>query len=201
MKQRIFCLVAGLLATLVSAASLAIEVGQPAPDFHATDLQGKVRSLDEFRGKIVVLEWNNPGCPFVQKQYDSGNMQHLQQESTARGVVWLTINSTNERSEDFKSANDQLTWNAQRKLASTDYILDSNGTIGHLYGARNTPHMFVVDSHGMLAYAGAIDDKRSTNVADIAGAHNYVSAALDDLLAGRAVAVASAPPYGCSVKY
>jgi hypothetical protein len=128
-------------------------------------------------------------------------MQHLQKEFTGRGVVWLTVNSTNLHHPDFESASAQTAWNAERKLASTDYLADPDGTLGKLYGARTTPHMFVIDKAGLLAYAGGIDDHRSTDVADVATAHNYVSAALDDLLAGRTPATPSAPAYGCSVKY
>jgi peroxiredoxin len=190
-------------AFLLSAASLAqaVQVGQAAPEFRAVDLQGQERSLAEFRGKIVVLEWNNPGCPFVQKHYNSGNMQKLQKDFTGRGVIWLTINSTNPNHPDYQSTSAQSAWNAERHVASTDYLADPTGQVGRLYGAKTTPHMFVVDAHGVLVYAGGIDDRRSTDLADAASAHNYVSAALGDLLAGHEVSVANAPPYGCSVKF
>jgi peroxiredoxin len=201
MRGFIPTLFAALLTGLTASAAWAAEVGQAAPEFRATDLLGRERSLTEFQGKIVVLEWNNPGCPFVRKHYDSGSMQRLQKAFTARGVIWLTINSTNPGSPDYQSPKEQGEWNARRELASSDYLPDPTGALGHLYGARTTPHMFVIDQRGTLVYAGGIDDRRSTDVADIAGAHNYVSAALDSLLAGETVKVASAPAYGCSVKY
>jgi len=186
---------------LASAAWAAAEIGRPAPDFKAQDLAGATHSLAEYRGKYVVLEWNNPGCPFVQKHYDSGNMQKLQKEFTQRGVVWLTVNSTNPRSDDFRTPESQRAWNLEKHLASTAYLRDPDGAVGRLYGAKTTPHMFVVDRSGMLLYAGGIDDKRSTDAADIAVAKNYVVAALNNALAGQPVATSSAPAYGCSVKY
>jgi peroxiredoxin len=187
--------------TLASAAWAAIEVGQPAPDFKAQDVSGAQHSLSEYRGKFVVLEWNNPGCPFVQKHYDSGNMQKLQKEFTQRGVVWLTVNSTNPHNGDFRTPESQRAWNLEKHLASTAYLEDSDGAVGRLYGAKTTPHMFVVDRSGVLVYAGGIDDKRSADAGDIPGAKNFVAAALNSALAGQPVATASAPPYGCSVKY
>jgi peroxiredoxin len=202
MKRILMALALGLAATLpLGIASAAVEPGQPAPSFKATDLDGHAVSLDQYRGKVVVLEWNNPGCPFVQKHYNSGNMQHLQGEFTQRGVVWLTVNSTNPGNADYRSPDLQKAWNTEKKLASTDYLRDADGTLGRLYGAKTTPHMFVIDTHGMIAYAGGIDDRRTTEVADVNGARNYVAEALDAVLAGRAVQLASATPYGCSVKY
>lgn len=191
--------IAGL--TLASSVWSAAQVGQPAPDFKAQDLSGATHSLAEYKGKFVVLEWNNPGCPFVQKHYDSGNMQKLQKEFTQRGVVWLTVNSTNTHAGDFMTPQAQRAWNQEKHLASTAYLGDSDGAVARLYGAKTTPHMFVVDPNGMLVYAGGIDDQRSTDVADIPGAKNYVVAALNSGLAGQPIAIASTPPYGCSVKY
>jgi peroxiredoxin len=194
--------IAGLAwVTLTASAWAALEIGQPAPDFKAQDLSGAPHSLQEYRGKTVVLEWNNPGCPFVQKHYNSGNMQKLQKEFTQRGVIWLTVNSTNPGAGDYKTPAAQRAWDDEKHLASTAYLRDPDGAVGKLYGAKTTPHMFVVDSKGVLVYAGGIDDKRSADIADIAGAKNYVSAALNSVLAGQPVAVTSAPPYGCSVKY
>jgi peroxiredoxin len=194
---------AAALAALAyaAAAPAAVEIGRAAPDFKAQDLSGAQHSLQEYRGKLVVLEWNNPGCPFVQKHYDSGNMQNLQKEFTQKGVVWLTVNSTNPHSGDFRTPESQRSWNLEKHLASTAYLEDPNGAVGRLYGAKTTPHMFVIDRNGVLVYAGGIDDKRSTDAADIAGAKNYVVAALNSALAGQPITTASAPPYGCSVKY
>src|SRR5271156_2879775 len=172
------------LAIVPAAQASNIEVGQPAPDFTAKDLSGSPHSLSEYRGKTVVLEWNNPGCPFVQKQYNSGNMQNLQHEFTQRGVIWLTVNSTNPNHPDFRTPDSQKLWNVQQKASPTAYLQDSNGAIGRLYGARTTPQMFVIDAHGMLVYAGAIDDKRSTDVADVKTAKNYVAEALGEVFAG-----------------
>jgi len=192
---------ASMALALTASAWAALEIGQPAPDFKAQDLSGTPHSLQEYRGKTVVLEWNNPGCPFVQKHYNSGNMQKLQREFTQRGVVWLTVNSTNPGTGDYKTPEAQRAWDDEKHLASTAYLRDPDGTVGKLYGAKTTPHMFVVDSKGVLIYAGGIDDKRSADAGDIAGAKNYVAAALNNVLAGQPVAVSSAPPYGCSVKY
>jgi peroxiredoxin len=187
--------------SLACSAWASVEVGQSAPDFKAQDVSGAQHSLGEYRGKFVVLEWNNPGCPFVQKHYDSGNMQRLQQEYTQRGVVWLTVNSTSTSNSDFESAEAQRAWNQQKHLASTAYLRDPTSSVARLYGAKTTPHMFVIDPSGKLIYAGGIDDKRTTDVADVPGAKNYVVAALNSALAGQPVAVSNTTPYGCSVKY
>lgn len=194
---------AAAIAALVTASATwaAAQIGQPAPDFKVQDLSGEEHSLAEYHGKLVVLEWNNPGCPFVKKHYDSGNMQKLQKEFTQKGVVWLTVNSTGMSHDDFMTPVQQRAWNAEKHLASTAYLRDADGTVGRLYGAKTTPHMFVVDRNGVLVYAGGIDDKRSTDIADIAGAKNYVVAALNSELEGKPVATTSAPSYGCSVKY
>ncbi len=200
-SRALYAVTAIAAVAFASLAWAAVEVGKPAPDFKAQDLSGAPHSLQEYRGKLVVLEWNNPGCPFVQKHYDSGNMQKLQKEFTQRGVVWLTVNSTNPHSDDFRTTESQRAWNVEKHLASTAYLEDPDGVVGRLYGAKTTPHMFVVDRNGVIVYAGGIDDKRSTDTRDIAGARNYVTAALNSALAGQAVATSSAPPYGCSVKY
>ncbi len=198
-RLRGFAAVAVFAVTVPAWA--ALEAGQAAPDFKAQDLSGTEHSLTEYRGKYVVLEWNNPGCPFVQKHYDSGNMQKLQNEFTKRGVVWLTLNSTNPASSDYRAPDAQSAWNKDKHLASTAYLRDPLGSVGKLYSAKTTPHMFVVDPKGKLIYAGGIDDKRTTDPADIAGAKNFVVLALNSALAGQTVATPAAAPYGCSVKY
>jgi peroxiredoxin len=190
-------------ATLIPAAraSAAAVVGQPAPAFTATDSNGRTQSLGAYKGKFVVLEWNNDECPFVGKHYGSGNMQGLQKTYTGKGVVWLTVNSAapgKEGSVDAAGANAIV---ARRGAAPTAYVLDPQGIVGRAYGAKTTPHMFVIDPQGRLVYAGGIDDKPSTDVADVKTATNYVKAALDAAMAGKPVSVAASQPYGCAVKY
>ena len=196
------------LATVVAASiglplqAQALAVGEAAPAFELKDTQGKTVKLADFKGRHVVLEWTNPGCPFVVKHYGAKNMQALQKEAKAKDVVWLSINST------ARGHHDHLAPTAlQAKLvqdwgaAPSAVLMDEAGTVGKAYAARTTPHMYVIDPAGKLVYAGGIDDKRSSNPADIAGAKNFVRAALADSLAGKPVATPSAPPYGCSIKY
>ena len=156
---------AGLLASSVaSIANAAPAIGKPAPSFRATDVAGKPVSLADFKGKYVVLEWNNPGCPFVQKHYDSGNMQALQKRFGAEDVAWLSINSTNESSSDYMPPAKLAAWFKQQNAAPAAVLMDAKGEVGRAFGARVTPHMYVIDPKGTLVYAGAIDDKRSTKV-------------------------------------
>jgi peroxiredoxin len=188
-------------ALVIVLAARAATVGQAAPTFNGKDSQGKTVSLSEYRGKYVVLEWTNRDCPFTKKQYDSGNMQALQKEWTGKGVVWLTVLSSAKNEDGYLDAAGE---NAQIERVHADptaAILDPSGEIGKLYGAKTTPHMFIIDPNGKLIYAGAIDDKATTDVADVKGAKNYVSAALTEAMAGQPVQVASTRPYGCSVKY
>ncbi len=185
----------------VSATQAAVSVGQPAPNFTAMDTNGKTVSLSDYKGKVVVLEWTNPECPIVKKHYGSGNMQKLQKTYTAEGVVWLSINSSARGKEGALTpaeANNVIT---ARSAAPTSLILDPSGAIGHLYEAKTTPHMFIIAKDGRLVYNGAIDSISSTSPDDISRAKNYVSAALDEVLAGKPVTVASSRPYGCSVHY
>lgn len=196
----LFATVAGLLLAAGPARAAAV-VGQPAPEFTLTDSNGKSHSLASFKGKHVVLEWNNFDCPFVVKHYGSGNMQKLQQAYTGKGVVWLTVNSSAAGKQGHLQPAEVAAKLTERKAAPSAYLLDADGTVGKLYGAKTTPHMFVIDPQGKLVYAGAIDDKPSTDQADIAGARNLVVAALDEALAGKPVSVATSTPYGCSVKY
>jgi peroxiredoxin len=187
---------------LVSAVTaLAATPGTPAPVFTLTDTAGKPVSLADYRGKYVVLEWTNPECPFVQKHYVSRNMQELQKEWSARDVVWLSINSTNSGHSEYKTGEQMAGWMRAQGAAQKATLIDGTSATGRAYGAKTTPHMFVVDPSGKLVYNGAIDDKRSSNPADAKGAHNYVRAALTEATAGRPVTVASTAPYGCSVKY
>jgi len=193
-------LVLALAAALPLSALANATVGQPAPSFAVTDLSGKPVKLEDFRGKTVVLEWHNFGCPFVQKHYRSGNMQSLQKKY-ANDVVWLAVNSTNRSASDYM---EPATIGSQMRSAGgapADYLMDEPGVLGRAYGARTTPHMYVIDPSGKVVYAGAIDDKRSTNPDDVKTAKNYVAAALDELKAGKPVSVSSTTPYGCSVHY
>jgi peroxiredoxin len=190
----------GLGALAIAAYAQALP-GKPAPDFTLTDVTGKRVQLAEFRGKYVVLEWNNPSCPFVQKHYDSGNMQALQKRLTASNVAWLTINSTAMSHREFRKPAELADWMKQRAGAPTALMLDPDGKVGHAYDARVTPHMYVIDPKGTLVYAGAIDDKRSSNPEDVKTSKNYVVAALDDALAGRPVGIGHTQAYGCTIKY
>jgi peroxiredoxin len=194
-------LLAATLASLFAASAIAAAVvGQPAPAFTATDLSGKPVSLADFKGKTVVLEWHNFGCPFVQKHYRSGNMQALQKKY-GTDVVWLTVNSTNAGHQDYQSPAVLTKALADFGAAPTRYLMDEPGTVGLAYGAKATPHMYIVDPSGKVAYNGAIDDKRGTDVAEVKGAKNYVAAALDEMKAGKPVSNASNAPYGCTIKY
>jgi peroxiredoxin len=188
---------AGLLtATTAQAAG----IGQPAPDFTLTDTAGKTVRLSDFRGKPVVLEWTNPGCPFVRKHY-GGNMQALQKEFTGKGVVWLAINSTRDDSPDYLSPPQLARWKADKSAAPTATLMDEDGKTGQAYSARVTPHMYIVNAQGLLVYAGGIDSIPSAREADIAKATNYVRQGLGELLAGKPISTPTSQPYGCSVKY
>ena len=189
------------LFTFNAPAATTAEVGQPAPDFSLKGADGKMHSLAGYKGKYVVLEWTNPNCPFVNKFYGSDTMQKLQKEETAKGVAWLRINSGAPGHDGSQTVADLSTYVKKNHVAATQSLIDPTGKVGHMYGARNTPQMFVIDTKGMLIYAGGIDNKPSTDPADIASATNYVTQSLDESMAGKPVTVANAPPYGCSVKY
>ena len=178
-----------------------LAVGTAAPDFRASDVDGRPVSLSQFRGKTVVLEWSNPECPSVRKHYESGNMQKTQAAATAAGTVWLTINSSGEGKQGHLTPAAAKALTARQQSRRTAYLLDPAGTVGIAYGAKTTPHMYVVDAQGTLVYNGGIDDKPTTDQADIAGARNHVLAALGELKAGKPVSVPTSRPYGCSVKY
>jgi hypothetical protein len=190
-------------AALALAGSLALAAtpGTTAPGFTVRDAAGKPVSLADYQGKFVVLEWTNPECPFVRKHYDSRNMQGLQKEWGGKDVVWLTINSTNEMSSEFKSGPQMAAWMTAQGAAPKATLIDASSATGRAYAAKTTPHMFVIDPAGRIVYNGAIDDKRSANPADAKTANNFVRAALTEATAGKPVSVASTTPYGCSVKY
>lgn len=178
----------------------AASVGQPAPGFTLNDTAGKPVRLADFKGRAVVLEWNNPGCPFVRKHYQ-GNMQALQKEAAAQGVVWLAINSTETASGDYLSPAQLARWMQDKQAAPTATLMDEDGTAGRAYGARVTPHMYIVSAQGVLVYAGGIDSIPSARVDDIPKATNFVRQALAEIKAGKPVSVTTSQAYGCSVKY
>lgn len=179
----------------------SVEVGQMAPDFTATDIHGKEFKLSDQAGKIVVLEWSNPGCPFVKKHYESNNMQTLQQSATDKGVVWVSVVSSAKDKQGNMTAEEAVKYEESAGTHASARILDESGEIGKMYDAKTTPHMFVIGKDGKLAYAGAIDDNPSPDPKTIEGSKNYVMAAIDDLEAGRSVETSTTAPYGCSVKY
>jgi peroxiredoxin len=196
-----------LLAALLTLASTALfaadspAVGSAAPDFSVTDSKNRPQSISQYKGKYVVLEWFNPECPFVKKHYGSGNMQKLQEEFTGKGMVWLTIDSSAPGMEGNLTAEQAEKKIAELKTKQTALVLDPDGKAGRTYGAKNTPHMFVINPEGKIIYEGAIDSKATPNPSDIAGSTNYVKAALDESLAGKPVTTPSSRPYGCQVKY
>lgn len=190
-----------VLLAAVAMVHAQVEVGKPAPDFTLQDCSGKSVTLSEHKGKVVVLEWVNHGCPFVVKHYGSGSMQKLQATATAKGVVWLSICSSAPGKQGHMSAADAAKACEEKQSASTAYLLDESGEVGKKYGAKVTPELYVVNAEGVLVYHGAIDDKKSTDPADIAGAKNFVSAALEEVLAGNPVSTPTSEAYGCSVKY
>ena len=179
----------------------APEIGKIAPAFSLKDPSGKLISLSQFKGKTVVLEWTNFGCPFVKKHYGTGNMQKLQKEATAQGVIWLSICSSAPNKQGYYSPADAKKAVLDEGSKATDYLLDSTGEVGKLYGAKCTPELFIINKEGILVYQGAIDDVKSVKPEDVATAHNYVSAALKEILAGKPVTTPSTSAYGCSVKY
>jgi peroxiredoxin len=189
------------LAALPTLAAANAVVGQPAPAFGVTDANGKTVSLADYKGKTVVLEWVNPGCPYVRKHYDSANMQSTQKLATGQGAVWLAVNSTHPGHYDYKAPAEMAAWMKSQDASPSATLMDGDGRIGRAYGARTTPHLYIVDAKGTLVYAGGIDDKPSANPADVKTAKNHVKAALADIAAGKPVAQGVTRPYGCSVKY
>lgn len=195
-------LLTGFVCSALAAPAVAApQLGQPAPAFRAMDADGRERSLGDFAGRTVVLEWTNSGCPYVGKHYGSGTMQALQRAATRDGVVWLSIASSAPDMQGYFTARTARAWKAKVRSAATAILLDGDGKIGRAYSAKATPHMFVIDGAGRIVYMGGIDDRPYADPESLKGAKNYVAAALADLKAGRAVAVAVSQPYGCSVKY
>jgi peroxiredoxin len=190
----------GMLFTASFSFAAAV-VGQASPEFTLTDTSGKTVRLSDFKGKHVVLEWNNPGCPFVRKHYNTANMQTLQKEAAGKGVVWLAVNSTEKTHTDYMTPQALAKWMAEQKATPTATLMDESGDVGKAYGARTTPHMYVVNPQGVLVYAGGIDSVPSANVDDIKTATNYVRQTMNEVLAGKPVSSPTTRPYGCSVKY
>lgn len=201
MKTKLLLSVLTCLASTALFAADSPAVGSAAPDFSVSDSKGKTQSVSQYKGKYVVLEWFNPECPFVKKHYGSGNMQKLQEEFTGKGVVWLTIDSSAPETKGNLTPDQANAKIAEWKAHSTAFLLDPEGNAGRTYGAKNTPHMFVINPEGKIIYEGAIDSKATPNPADIASSTNYVKVALDESLAGKPVTTPSSRPYGCSVKY
>jgi len=179
----------------------AVENSKPAPDFTFVDIEGTSGKLSDFKGKVVVLEWFNHGCPFVRKHYDSNKMQGLQRKYTEQDVVWIAINSTGEGYQDYRNAADSVKDVDSNGTSATYVVLDPEGKIGTLYGAKTTPHIFIIDEEGTLVYQGGADNIKSTDVADIEKAENYIDITLTELLADKPVSNPETKPYGCSVKY
>jgi peroxiredoxin len=198
LRRTFFALSALALAFSVQAAP---SVGQAAPDFALKDAAGKPVKLSDYRGKHVVLEWTNPGCPYVRKHYDSGNMPATQKEAVGKGVVWLAINSTERSSYEYMEPAKVVAWQQARKAQPTALLADEDGVAGKAYGARTTPHMYIVDPQGKLVYAGGIDSIPSSDPDDIKKAVNYIRQGLNEALAGKPISQAVTRPYGCSVKY
>jgi len=199
MRRNLCC---GAAMVLLFFSSLfAQRVGEAAPEFQATDSNGQAHKLSQYRGKFVVLEWHNNGCPYTRKHYESGNMQRLQKEWTGRGVVWFTVISSAPEQQGYVTAQQENDYLKRMNAVPTAALLDPQGDVGRLYSAKTTPHMFIINPAGVLIYDGAIDSKATTDQADIASAKNYVSEALAEAMAGKPVTTPTSRPYGCSVKY
>lgn len=186
---------------LASPLTAAQKNGAIAQDFKLTDVNGKTVQLSQFRGQTVVLEWHNPGCPFVAKHYNSGNMQATQKAARQQGAVWLTINSGAKGKQGHMTGAEAKSLIAKHHIQSSNYLFDAKGMVGKAYGAKTTPHMYIIDGSGILVYQGAIDDKPTANPADIKESRNHVLAALGEIKSGDKVSIAQSRPYGCSVKY
>ena len=201
LKTGLACAVSGALLFGCADTLAKVAVGQAAPAISATDTNGKAVSLADFKGKYVVLEWTNPDCPFVKKHYNSGNMPATQKKAAADGAVWITIQTRDTGGDNSAAGAELVAWQHSKDAAPTKSVIDATGDIGKSYGARTTPHMYIVNPEGTLIYAGAIDSKASSNPADIEGATNYVDQSLSEAIAGKPLSHPTTQPYGCSVKY
>jgi peroxiredoxin len=190
-----------LVSLIFSLSAFALTSGETAPDFKLKSATGKEVSLSDYKGKFVVLEWYNPECPFVKKHYDSNNMQTLQKKYTGEKVIWLSIVSSAEGKQGYLTPKEAMAQKEKSKSSATDVLLDTTGEVGKLYGAKTTPHMFVIDKAGVLAYQGAIDSTADTSVESVAASKNYVVAALTDLMGDKKVTQPATQSYGCGVKY
>lgn len=190
-----------IVLAALAVSAFAVKIGDPAPGFTAVDSNGKQQSLANYKGKFVVLEWHNQGCPYTRKHYESGNMQRLQREWTAKGVIWLTVISSAPGTQGFVTPTQENEYLKTMKAEPTAVIMDPGGSLGHLYSAKTTPHMFIIDPGGTLIYSGAIDDHPTTDQGDIPNSKNYVSLALTEAMSGKRVSDPATRPYGCSVKY
>jgi len=201
MNSRVLSLSFLLLGVPSAALCAAPDIGKPAPNFTLPGSDGKTYRLSDYKGRWVVLEWFNDRCPFIRKHYDTGNMQRLQEKYTQKGVVWLSVGSSAPGKEGYMTAAEAQEIRSHEHVASTATLLDPHGTVGRLYGAKTTPHMFIINPAGILVYKGAIDNRPSTDKEDIPGAFNYVSKALDEAMAGKPVTTPETKSYGCSIKY
>ena len=200
-RLMLYSILIALLPCTAAKLFSAAKVGEAAPEFTATASDGKSYRLADYRGKYVVLEWHNNGCPYVGKHYKSGNMQRLQKEWIGRGVAWFTILSSAPGQQGYVTASEENEYVRKMQAAPTAALLDPSGQVGHLYDAKTSPQMIVINPQGVVIYDGAIDDKPTTDLEDVPGATNYVSLALEQAMAGKQVATTTTRPYGCSVKY
>jgi len=199
--NRIKPAVFALSLALSYTSAFALRPGDSAPEFKGTDSNGKTETLAQYRGKYVVLEWTNQGCPYTRKHYDSGNMEALQKQWTAKGVVWLSVISSAPGEQGYQTASQENSYLNRMKATPTAVLLDPAGTIGRMYDAKTTPHMFVIDPQGRIVYEGAIDDQPTPDPSSVKTAHNYVTEALEEAMSGKPVATPVTRAYGCSVKY
>lgn len=198
MKKLMMILATSLIASFAFADA---KIGSPAPDFAVNDAQGKAHKLSDYKGKYVILEWYNKDCPYVRKHYDSKNMQKLQTDMAGKQVVWLTVISSAKGKQGNLAAADAIKNGEKEGMKSAAILLDENGTMGKAYGAKTTPHMYLIDDKGMLRYNGAIDSNDSADQKTIPTAQNYIMAAYNSAVKGEKIAKETTKPYGCSVKF